>query len=60
MAPKGRIKILIHFITEGKIVFFAGGYLLLQVKLTIVAPGEKNSYKGIEELFKTSMAHKSF
>jgi len=29
VAPKGRMKILMHFKTEGKFVFFAGCYPLL-------------------------------
>jgi len=41
VAPKEIIKSLMHFITEGKIVFSAGRYLLLQAKLTQMASGER-------------------
>jgi len=35
VTPKGRMKILMRFIIEGKIVFFPVYYLLLQAKLTM-------------------------
>jgi hypothetical protein len=45
------MKNLMHFITEGKIVFFASRYLLLQAKLTEVAPGERKFYTRILRSF---------
>jgi len=45
------MKILMHFITEGKIVFFAGCYLLLQAKLTSVAPEERKFHTGVLRSF---------
>jgi hypothetical protein len=34
VAPKERMTILMYFVTEGKIVFSSGRYLLLQAKMT--------------------------
>jgi len=40
------MKNLMHFTTEGKIVFLVGHYMLLQAKLIEVAPGNDNFIQG--------------
>jgi len=51
VAPKEIMKILMHFITKGKIVFSAGRYLLLQAKLTKVASGERKFHSRVLRSF---------
>jgi hypothetical protein len=51
VALKEKMKILIHFITEGKIIFSAGRYVLLQAKLTEVEHGERKFHTKVLRRF---------